>query len=351
MALIKCPECGREVSDQAKTCPQCGFKVKLIKKREKKSRAVDGRKIMKYLVIIIPSVLVLSFCVYFFLSPKTFEWCCLHRIDDATCTEPETCRRCGKTWGTKKDHIWLNATCTEPRTCVACGITEGLALGHSWKEATCLNPKTCTVCGITEGDIKDHDWKGATCTEPKTCRTCGKIEGTAKGHAWVPATCTTPKKCKTCGRTEGSALGHNIVDYICTRCNNAFVSKTDVPNILDITEMHYDINSVGGIDQNMRFSNKSSTKTINYIYLTMEFYNAVGDVITDEISRKKSVRLMYTGPLKPGKTSSTQYWDACFYNSTYSGTTNILEIEIQYSDGTTLILEDSIANNAVKAWR
>ena len=25
MALIHCPECGREISDQAKACPGCGF--------------------------------------------------------------------------------------------------------------------------------------------------------------------------------------------------------------------------------------------------------------------------------------------------------------------------------------
>lgn len=27
MALIKCPECGREVSDKAASCPNCGFAV------------------------------------------------------------------------------------------------------------------------------------------------------------------------------------------------------------------------------------------------------------------------------------------------------------------------------------
>lgn len=27
MALIKCPECGKEVSDKAETCPNCGYKV------------------------------------------------------------------------------------------------------------------------------------------------------------------------------------------------------------------------------------------------------------------------------------------------------------------------------------
>lgn len=24
MALIKCPECGKEISDKAKSCPNCG---------------------------------------------------------------------------------------------------------------------------------------------------------------------------------------------------------------------------------------------------------------------------------------------------------------------------------------
>jgi DNA-directed RNA polymerase subunit RPC12/RpoP len=32
MALIKCSECGREVSTQAKKCPQCGAKIKKPKK-------------------------------------------------------------------------------------------------------------------------------------------------------------------------------------------------------------------------------------------------------------------------------------------------------------------------------
>ena len=27
MAIIKCPECGHQVSDQAKTCPSCGIEI------------------------------------------------------------------------------------------------------------------------------------------------------------------------------------------------------------------------------------------------------------------------------------------------------------------------------------
>ncbi|HCJ6434223.1 zinc ribbon domain-containing protein [Acinetobacter baumannii] len=31
MALISCPECKREISDQAKSCPHCGFPIEKIR--------------------------------------------------------------------------------------------------------------------------------------------------------------------------------------------------------------------------------------------------------------------------------------------------------------------------------
>ena len=27
MALINCPECGKQVSDQAQSCPECGYEI------------------------------------------------------------------------------------------------------------------------------------------------------------------------------------------------------------------------------------------------------------------------------------------------------------------------------------
>ena len=34
MALIKCPECGKEISDRAKACPSCGFPIQVEEKSE-----------------------------------------------------------------------------------------------------------------------------------------------------------------------------------------------------------------------------------------------------------------------------------------------------------------------------
>lgn len=35
MALIKCPECGKEISDTSVTCPNCGFRLKLMSQKTK----------------------------------------------------------------------------------------------------------------------------------------------------------------------------------------------------------------------------------------------------------------------------------------------------------------------------
>ncbi len=55
MALIKCPECGKEVSDTAKICVHCGFKLPKIQK--------DGNKSKKHWILITLIVVVTIFLV------------------------------------------------------------------------------------------------------------------------------------------------------------------------------------------------------------------------------------------------------------------------------------------------
>ena len=49
MALIKCKECGKDVSDKAKACPNCGNTI-LTKKDEENA---EGMKILKIIIGII----------------------------------------------------------------------------------------------------------------------------------------------------------------------------------------------------------------------------------------------------------------------------------------------------------
>lgn len=45
MALINCPECGKEVSDTAKSCPHCGYE---LKKSETKEFLDDAAATMRH---------------------------------------------------------------------------------------------------------------------------------------------------------------------------------------------------------------------------------------------------------------------------------------------------------------
>ena len=117
-------------------------------------------------------LLILTMCLVL------FSGCCIkHDWQEATCEEPETCSKCGKTRGEELGHDWEKATCEKPKTCKRCGETKGKELGHDWIEATCESPKTCKRCDKTEGEPLEHEWTFATVNEPKHCINCGKTEG------------------------------------------------------------------------------------------------------------------------------------------------------------------------------
>ncbi len=63
MSLIKCPECGKEVSDSAEMCPNCGYPIKPVKPTLKKFnlQAIDWKNFIishKKVIIIIGIILI-----------------------------------------------------------------------------------------------------------------------------------------------------------------------------------------------------------------------------------------------------------------------------------------------------
>lgn len=151
------------------------------------------------------------------------------------------CSLCGATEKTDTTnmlgHDWTDATCTEPKTCVRCGKTQGEPLGHDNANASCTDEWTCTRCGETFSAL-GHDWKDASCTEPQTCSRCGETEGSPLGHTPADpvkenvkaATCVDAGQfeeviyCSVCKEelkrktvTE-DALGHTVTSGVCARC-------------------------------------------------------------------------------------------------------------------------------------
>ena len=60
----------------------------------------------KKMIIIISTVLTVAVA---FILVLTFE--CVHSWNDATCTTPTTCEKCGETQGVPLEHEWIAATC------------------------------------------------------------------------------------------------------------------------------------------------------------------------------------------------------------------------------------------------
>lgn len=98
----------------------------------------------------------------------TMTGCCInHDWKEATCTQAQSCSKCGEIEGEPLGHEWIEATCTTPRTCGRCGETEGEALGHQLSEATYQQPATCSICGERVGDKLQADFEkyGLECVE------------------------------------------------------------------------------------------------------------------------------------------------------------------------------------------
>ena len=138
---------------------------------------------------------------------------------------------------TKCDHEWAEATCTEPATCTKCGKTDGEALGHDWQEATCTEPETCSRCGETEGEALGHEWEDATCTEPETCSVCGETQGDPLGHDVEEWTVTLEPTCAVEGEQTGT----------CTVCGEVVTEAIDTTD--EHTEGEWSFTSSIGVKQ------------------------------------------------------------------------------------------------------
>jgi len=96
-------------------------------------------------------------------------------------------------------------------------------------------------------------------------------------------------------------------------------------------------NSAGGIDVDVDAVNVSD-RTIKYIRYTVELYNAVGDVVADEITGSSTRRLLDTGPYRPGDSAAWGSWPTVFYN--YAGRCVIvLSMSVTFADDSTVTIQ------------
>ena len=161
----------------------------------------------------------------------------IHSYDPATCTEPKTCKICGKTEGEALGHQWGGWTVVTEPTCTEEGLRERICLndtahqeteaipaaGHTWKDATCTEPSVCTVCGAeSEGPI-GHDW-----AEPTYTWSSDNSAVTAKRICKNDSTHVESENVKTSSRvtTAATCTTKGKTTYTATFSNSAFSTQT-----------------------------------------------------------------------------------------------------------------------------
>jgi len=60
LSLINCPECNKEISNQAKSCPNCGYEIAKLKDIEKKKEDKKNLRIGCIVVIVIAIIIAIS---------------------------------------------------------------------------------------------------------------------------------------------------------------------------------------------------------------------------------------------------------------------------------------------------
>lgn len=129
----------------------------------------------------------------------------------------------------------------------------GCCLKHDWQEATCTAPKTCAKCGETDGEKSEHQWIPATCLAPQTCSVCGGTEGEALEHILTKANYQQAASCDVCGEIVGEPLkaGFEMLGIECfteldkpyeyvTDCNDAPVKTKGTITFTDFKTFESD---------------------------------------------------------------------------------------------------------------
>ena len=63
MALIKCPECDREISSQARVCPNCGYHLKSNRAERVLHKISEKKKLIAFILSVIV-IAIIALCVY-----------------------------------------------------------------------------------------------------------------------------------------------------------------------------------------------------------------------------------------------------------------------------------------------
>ena len=178
------------------------------------------------------------------------------------------------------------------------------------KAAPLYKGGTISLNATTDPANRKVTWKSSDKAVAKVSKT-GKVTAVAAGTATITASF----------KQEGKVYSKSC--------------KVTVKKKAGITVKYVDwtVNSADGVEPCVTFIN-NTTEVIKYINFTTQYYNAVGDVLYNDIDGERFINLKVTGPFKPGK-KRTFYWDTVFYSGEGVHAIQLNSIKITYMDGKT----------------
>ena len=79
--------------------------------------------------------------------------------------------------------LWMIIFLAVAAVLIVLGATKVICVNHEWQAATCTEPETCARCGKTRGEALGHIPTAATYLEPGVCERCGQKCGEPLGNA------------------------------------------------------------------------------------------------------------------------------------------------------------------------
>lgn len=209
MPLIKCADCGREISDRAKACPHCGCPIEIsapapahtqpastttvINGAEKPSKEPqDEERVKLKLKLLLIGVGLLVIAIFLIVGVFSIGGSGSEGSGDYYSSSsysgayngnyyPSSSNSYVPNNNTNHTHTYFELT-TKFATCTEEGITTYSCIcGHSYTKPI---PKVA------------HDFAMANCTTPKKCFNCGATEGSPKEHAYISGVCIS------CGQSD-----------------------------------------------------------------------------------------------------------------------------------------------------
>lgn len=65
MALIKCSECGADISEKASACPKCGCPLDITKQVMSDAKKKKNKKVIIFFIVVLAFIMILSMGIFF----------------------------------------------------------------------------------------------------------------------------------------------------------------------------------------------------------------------------------------------------------------------------------------------